>query len=109
MGNKITKIEVQLLPPMQLMWELCTGHITRQDDDLLFDLCNEPSIDLPRICRHEYGWIIFCNPESVEHLDAYGFSPAFQQFYKQACEAGAILINLDRDASTIDSLQTFDW
>lgn len=62
-----------------------------------------------RIVSHQYGWIVFMHgrPEPGERgpdMPAW-FEPIARLAWRYDCS----LVHFDRDASTLDGLETFDW
>lgn len=92
---------------------ISTGHITKQDGDIL----NDQRSDIPSLyARHEYGWELklggFKSRGSrieIKRLKSAGLSDAFVNIMAYFARLGYSHVNIDCDGEVIVGLQQFDW
>jgi hypothetical protein len=115
--NGLTEmINAPLEAARRVMWELSTSHMTQRDATILDGSCGFS--DLPRICLHDHGYIVFVGGGSPEELvgplrniTERGLSEAFYAIYLAAATdpMPPVLINFDPEGDVINGLPTFDW
>jgi len=92
---------------------ISTGHITKQDGDILDDQCS----DIPCLyARHEYGWELklgeFKSRYSrleIKRLRSNGLSDDFVKLMLYFSDLGYNHLNIDRDGPVIEGLNQFEW
>lgn len=96
---------------VQTMVDISSSHLTVRDTELLTHVVKQPL----RVTKHEYGWIIFINADSLGEkgnaLRAYGYSRTFIAIYMAAAtmDKSPILINFDGSGAVNPEFPTFDW
>jgi hypothetical protein len=91
--------------------DVSTKHITEADDIVLHRLAASAGptwVSAFRWGTEQYGWYI--SVEGVldeENLAA--FSAGFRYLINEAHQADVNYIRFDRDGTTYDNLETFDW
>lgn len=92
--------------------ELSTSHMMLGDSELL-ELHSAPSRTFQSslsVYSYEYGWQVHvCEEGNVDAVREDGFSPQLWGVIDLARSLGCDWIKFDRDGSTIDGLETFDW
>lgn len=109
--------------------DVSTGHITREDCDVLeanASADSTPAFPL-RVTKYEYGFYIpipslrdmetgIESQDQVGILDTIrkdlleaGMSEAFVTLIQQAMQEGIFVLNLDKDGEEVEELEKFDW
>jgi hypothetical protein len=108
-------------PGVQRFLDASTGHITREDNELLRAWAKlepeESTHSSPyRTIAHAYGYFVHVHllrpserREYEREARRQGISEAFLRLQEYARKHSCWWINLDRDADTIDSLPTHEW
>jgi hypothetical protein len=100
----------------QSMMVFSTGHINKQDDNILRAWSQATAGDYKDAdggvfwtCPTSYGYILWADADSIpEALDA-GLSPAICQLVQIAKDHGCEWIRFDCDVPVDKSLPTFSW
>ncbi|WP_118860497.1 hypothetical protein [Raoultella ornithinolytica] len=93
---------------------ISTAHVTQPDSEILPQISFDPLTDrgLNWVHGTEYGWIVRI-PQigSVwkEKLRDYGVTWATIENIEKVIEAGFDAVHFDRDADTVEKLQSWEW
>lgn len=119
--GKAAKLEFEDKPEVKLPHEwhldLTTAHMTKEDNQLLTDLCQTLRNDAVKpviVDSYKYGYWVHV-PEA-DNMAEYakdaagaGFSEAFVNLLKLACVRGYSVIRFDRDGQYAEGIPSFDW
>jgi hypothetical protein len=105
----VTDRKAKTMPYIFKCFEASTGHITKNDADLL------KKDDCPVVVYdYEYGYFVYvggdrlCNTDK-ENILKYGFSKEFYNLLKLAAKNDCKHLALDCDGFVYADLPTFDW
>ncbi|WP_446909615.1 DUF5983 family protein [Klebsiella pneumoniae] len=91
-----------------------TAHVTQADSEILPQISFDPITDRGYNWIHgtEYGWIVRAGRAGSEwkaRLRAEGITWPTIENIEKVIDAGFEVVHFDRDADTVDGLQTWEW
>jgi hypothetical protein len=95
-------------PCIVKMLDVSTGHMTKQDNELLSERQNNgrtySGYELA-----EYGWLLYCTGDLDESWPIADWSPALRKIMAWAKKLGCDYVRFDRDGTEYEDLEHFDW
>lgn len=93
---------------------ISTAHVTQADSEILPQISFDPITDRGYNWIHgtEYGWIVragIAGGEWKARLRAEGITWPTIENIEKVIDAGFEVVHFDRDADTVDGLQTWEW
>jgi len=86
-----------------------TGHISREDSELLKTDSDSLSSECMLINEFEHGFTIFISDEKNEDSPDWKYSDALKKLIKLARELDCRYLKLDCDGLLYDDLEQFEW